>query len=134
MRVARRLACLLLPALAPGGPVAAETPVDINALRASLIARYPDNAVELRIRAHGRIHFFENDQVRVYPKTGNDRLVNKSTITVFEGNRFCIAEDRNWSGVCISMYRREDGQYLCEGQFGNGYGYGKSDCWIKILN
>lgn len=114
--------------------VAGQSPVNFNDLRASMIARYPNTPVELRIRNHGRIHFFRDDKVRVYTKAGKSSPFVNSEITSFGANRFCIAENRGWSGVCISLFQDDSGGYLCEGAFGNGYGYEKSDCWIKALD
>ncbi len=113
-------------------PAETLTPVDVPNLRARIIASEPTGPVELRIRNKGRILFTQGQDVTVFTKAGGGGPKVHSAMTELSGNRFCISEARNWSGICVEMFRSADGGYICRGQYGNGASFGERDCWIKI--
>lgn len=116
-------------ATAPDTPAAAKlSPASIQAAIRSLITAYPDAKAFSALDYNGRGVTFATDGTATFV----DPLLNRkveTTTSGFKGNTICIAQAGDFPGLCIDLYRTDDGSYFCDETSGDGQ-RAQYDCTI----
>ena len=95
------------------------TPVDVIAVQSDLTSQFP-NANEFAALApsgEGLIFALDGTATYVNPAFGTKI---ESTISGFSANTMCVAEAGGWSGICMSLFQTQAGNFYCKGTFGDG--------------
>ena len=95
------------------------TPVDVIGVQADLTAQFPDARAFNALAPSGEGVIFALDGTATYVNPTFGTKI-ESTISGFNENTMCVAEAGEWSGICVSLFQTESGNFYCEGTFGDG--------------
>lgn len=95
------------------------TPVDVIGVQADLTAQFPNARAFNALAPSGEGVIFALDGTATYVNPAFGTKI-ESTISGFNENTMCVAEAGGWSGICISLYQTQTGNFYCEGTFGDG--------------
>jgi len=110
---------LKVPTLMPRQP--AQMPVDVIALRDSYFAANPDKEfLELDGYSLRGYRFTRTDTVFSDGGTSFHDMNTETYVTSVEGNKICLAPVNNWSGVCLELFKTDNGRLKLYYKYGNG--------------
>ena len=95
------------------------TPVDVIGVQSDLTAQFPQANAFAALAPSGEGVIFALDGTATYVNPAFGTAI-ESTISGFDENTMCVAEAGGWSGICISLFETQAGNYYCEGTFGDG--------------
>lgn len=95
-------------------------PVPIEEVQNRLLAGNPTARAFSARAITGREVIFAIDGTATFiPAHSADPI--ETTVSGFEDNTICLAKAGDWPGLCIDVYQTENGQYFCDGTFGDGW-------------